>query len=61
MSSHATAASTMMDHHNSLKLKKKNFMLSIALPFPLTTDLKMMMNKSQVPRVASTAPLHIME
>ena len=51
----------MMDNHNSLKLKKKNFMLSIALPFPLTTDLKMMMNKSQVPRVASTAPLHIME
>ena len=24
---HATAASKMMDHHNSLKLKKKNFIL----------------------------------
>ena len=40
----------VMDHNNSLKLKKKNFMLSIALPFPLMDHLKLMILKFHVAR-----------
>ena len=63
MSSHATAASTMMDHHNSLKLKKKNFILfwpqHVAaattktpekLPFPLMNNNNSLKLKTSDPR-----------
>ena len=60
---HATAASKMMDHHNSLKLKKKNFILfwpqhmaaattktPEKLPFPLMNNNNSLKLKTSDPR-----------